>query len=475
MKILYIKHLQILCLNESKEFCTKLMFLCSILFLTMSCESFLEIDPPNSEITGAIVFEEEATTNAAISEVYANLRDTGIITGSFSGVGYSMALYADELDYYGTPATVTENLFNNSVLPNSSIASGLWNNAYNDIYQTNNIIEGINNSNSLDQPFKDQIKGEALFLRACIHFYLVNLYGDIPYITTPDYRENTIVSRIPETEVYDAILTDLLAAKELLSEDYMTSEKIRVSKSVASALLARVYLYIGEWENTLSECNSIINNSSLFSWESDLNKVFLKESTSTIWQLKPGRSGDNTREASVFIFSSTPVNGALTSNILNAFEPNDERLSAWVGIATDGTETWYYPFKYKERVNTGTTVEYSVVFRLAEQYLIRAEARAQLGDITGAQQDINMIRSRAGLPDTTASSLNDLLDAILKERQAELFTEFGHRFFDLKRLDKADTVLNSIKPGWDATDILLPIPESELIVNPNLQPQNPGY
>ena len=112
---------------------------------------------------------------------------------------------------------------------------------------------------------------------------------------------------------------------------------------------------------------------------------------------------------------------------------------------------------------------------MAEQYLIRAEARANLGNAIGAQDDINKIRQRAGLNATTASTTAELLEAILNERRVEFFTEHGHRFFDLKRTTMLNTTLESVKPGWENTDRVFPIPEKELLVNPNLLPQNPGY
>jgi hypothetical protein len=156
-------------------------------------------------------------------------------------------------------------------------------------------------------------------------------------------------------------------------------------------------------------------------------------------------------------------------------EDGDLRRTKWVGEVSDGTQTWYFPFKYKQQFNTGTSLEYSKVFRLAEQYLIRAEARAMTGNISGAQQDLNSVRNRAGLESTTASTSEQLRDAIISERRFELFTEFGHRWFDLRRTGTAEVVLAPIKPGWRNTDLLLPIPESELLANPNLNPQNPGY
>ncbi|MNL53547.1 SusD family protein [compost metagenome] len=112
---------------------------------------------------------------------------------------------------------------------------------------------------------------------------------------------------------------------------------------------------------------------------------------------------------------------------------------------------------------------------MAEQYLIRAEARAEQGDLIGAKEDLDKIRTTAGLTGTTALSKQDILDAILKERRVEFFTEQGHRFFDLKRANALDAALAPVKAGWNPTDQLLPLPESELTLNPNLNPQNPGY
>jgi hypothetical protein len=94
---------------------------------------------------------------------------------------------------------------------------------------------------------------------------------------------------------------------------------------------------------------------------------------------------------------------------------------------------YYYAYKYKQRGLTATSMEYQVLFRLAEQHLIRAEANIRLGNLSAAAADINLIRQRAGLSPTTAVSQQQLLDVLLHERRVELFTEQGHRFLDLKR------------------------------------------
>lgn len=130
---------------------------------------------------------------------------------------------------------------------------------------------------------------------------------------------------------------------------------------------------------------------------------------------------------------------------------------------------------------SGTVTEYTMVERLGEQYLIRAEAETHLNQLTNAANDINTIRSRAGLGGTAAATQIDLFTAILHERQVELFTEWGHRWFDLIRMGAVDTVMGppgnvtKFKQGaWVATDTLYPISQSELDLNPNLS-QNAGY
>ncbi|MBC7851372.1 MAG: RagB/SusD family nutrient uptake outer membrane protein, partial [Chitinophagaceae bacterium] len=110
----------------------------------------------------------------------------------------------------------------------------------------------------------------------------------------------------------------------------------------------------------------------------------------------------------------------------------------------------------------------------AEQYLIRAEARAKLNDLTGAISDLNTIRNRAGLANTIAVSQQNILNAIAEERRTELFGEWGHRWFDLKRTGKINEVMNALKANWKATDALWPIPIDQLKANPALV-QNPGY
>ena len=449
------------------------LLLMSIIF--NACDSFVDVDLPNSQLTANAVFEDRATANAAMTDVYSKIRDAGLLTGGSNGLSHLLGNYADELDFYGTPQNSAVAFNHNTLVASDATVKDLWNNSYNQIYAANAVIEGVAHSVSLATADRQQLTGEALFVRALLHFYLANVYGDVPYITTTDYEVNRVAVRLPVATVYANAKSDLEQAITLLPEDYLTPDRVRPNKYAAHALLARVDLYAGLWDEASNEASAVLNNTALYVNETNLDNVFLKESTSTIWQLAPGFSGGNSLESVTFNFTmGPPPLSALSDNFMASFETGDQRKTHWTEAVTDGTTTWYHPFKYKA-TETGTSSEYSIIFRLGELYLIRAEARAHSGDLIGAKDDLNIVRHTAGLGDTTALTQAEILDAILQERRLELFTEFGHRFFDLKRFNAIQSVLSVVKPGWDAHDVLFPIPETELTLNPHLLPQNPGY
>jgi hypothetical protein len=219
------------------------------------------------------------------------------------------------------------------------------------------------------------------------------------------------------------------------------------------------------------------------------NYVFMANSTEAIWQLStPLPTGINTADAQNFFLEGAPGTGttmvSVSPQLLNSFEAGDLRRQYWIDSIIVSGVPYYFPSKYIA-VNTGIISEYTMVLRLAEQYLIRAEAEANLGNMTAAALDLDMIRSRAGLgpsPTLTASSsLQQADSAILHERQVELFTEWGHRWFDLKRTDSINIVMGApgnvcaFKGGvWSPDWQLYPIPKSEILVDPHLT-QNPGY
>ncbi|MGS2738781.1 RagB/SusD family nutrient uptake outer membrane protein [Sinomicrobium sp. M5D2P17] len=450
-------------------------------FSIVGCKDFVDIELPNSMIVDEIVFENDETAISAVQGLYYGLFNANnFASGGPNSVTVISGLVADEIESGFTTSDTDIEFNQNDITINNSGNGYLWSSAYNTIYMANAILEGLATSKGVTEEVKKQLQGEALFIRAFTLFHLVNLYGNVPLVFTTDYRENALISRTSETEVYTQIITDLEEARGFLSIAYIGEDRTRPNYYTATALLARVYLYIEEWEKAETMAEEVIGATEIYELSDDINLVFLKNSHEAIWQIKPVLAG-STKEGNLFIIESSSPRFKLRNALVNSFEDEDLRLMNWIGTYTndENQPIFYYPFKYKVKLSTGTPLEYSVVLRYAEQFLIRAEARAQQEKLDEAIADLDKIRERAGIPfivdvqpEITKSTL---LDTILQERRKEFFTEWGHRWLDLKRTNTADAVLGTLKPTWQATDILFPIPETEITKNPNLKPNNDGY
>lgn len=451
----------------------------------ISCEEFVQLDPPRTEALTEEVFGTDATATQAIIGAYAELSDQGL--SIFAGrLELASGLASDELANFSSQEEYFQ-YETNSLLPSSNwIFSHFWQGPYKVINSVNAAILGLEGNTQLSPELRDQLIGEAYFLRAFQHFYLTNFFGDVPLVTSTDFEVNTAASRDEKATIYEQIVTDLSQGVSLLSPDYSFSdnERIRVNRGAAQAMLARVYLYQEDWQNAADMATSVIEQADLYALEDDLSEVFLAGAgnAEAIWQLASvgifERPGTTYLGDILITLPSGPINGlfgafALSEQLLAVFEPNDQRGAQWVDVAGS--------FSFANKLKNGLynfnpgPAENVMMLRLAEQYLIRSEARAQLNDVAGAREDLNKIRNRAGLEDTEASDQAALLAAIQRERQVELFAENGHRWFDLKRTGRADEVLGDIKPLWEPADVLFPIPEREIANNSNLLPQNPGY
>jgi hypothetical protein len=444
----------------------------TLLVTISSCDDFVKIDPPRTALTRSTVFESDATAEAAILDIYVQLRGAGSFAGgSLGSISFLMSLLSDEQINYitGSPISVAENQqFNdNALLANNSKVLSLWSDLYKCIYKANAIIEGLESSNSISTTVRQQLDGEAKFIRAFCNFYLVNIWGDVPLVLSTDYRVNSNISRTPVATVYQHIINDLTSAQNQLKADYTTSgnQRVRANKWAATALLARVYLYVQDWPKAEEQASSIIANTGLFNLVSPLSGVFNLNSAEAILQwwnnLRPN-------EYTIFRFNFSCV---IQPEFVNAFEANDLRRSTWVGLFSSSFVT----LKYSASASNPPT-QYATVLRVAEQFLIRAESRVHQNNYAGARSDINTIRTRAGLPNTQVDDHVALLEIIEQERRSEFFNEWGHRWFDLNRTNRTQQVLQSIKPQWLPTAVLFPIPESEIIKNNGLKnSQNPGY
>ncbi|MET3030548.1 RagB/SusD family nutrient uptake outer membrane protein [Flavobacterium johnsoniae] len=445
-------------------------------FLFSACTGFTDVDLPSSQLTATAVFQEKSTATAGMVDIYSKMRDKGLLTGYTSGLSVQLGLYADELSFYGSPATIQANFYNNTLMQTDTALLDLWNSSYSQIYAANSVIEGVSASAKLSAADKQQLMGEAIFVRSLIHFYLLNTFGPIPYINSTNYKNNSTVSRLPEKSVYEKIKNDLELASDLLPEAYAGSDRTRPNKFAAKALLARVCLYMELWEEAANAASAVLNQTDLYKWPQSINNLFEKQSLSTIWQFIPATTGANTYEGISFVFlQGPPALVAVSSDLYNAFTSEDLRKVQWIKTVSNGSSTWYHAYKYKNQSSTAASMEYSIVLRLAEQYLIRAESRAHTGDLIGAKEDLNKTRNLAGLTNTASVTAEEILQSVYRERQLELFTEFGHRFFDLKRTGRLNEVLSPVKAQWNTSDRLFPLPESELLLNPNLLPQNEGY
>jgi len=477
-----------------------------ILILSCSisgCKKFIEVDSPKTSINSKNVYSNDATAIGAVTSLYINMASTPSIsgTGEFTTLSCMAGLSADELTYYNAVNNPVLAAYYRNSLTSLNVGNEYWGTAYKRIFLINSALEGLVSSNSLTPAVKQQLIGEARFMRAFYYFYLVNLFGDVPLVLSTDYTVNALVRKSSKEQVYEQIISDLKEAKNSLSTHYLTGnlvtpypegteERVRPTKWAAIALLARVYLFTKDWINAESQADLILANSGEYKLE-NINQVFLKNNKEAIWQLQPVEIGVNSIEANTFILpsggpsSNNPV--YLNDRLVNGFEDGDLRKVNWVGSVSLNGLIYRFPQKYKvvrTNVSNASVVEYTTVMRLAEQILIRAEARARQGNLVGAIIDLDEIRNRAGLLQIKISNptinQSDLLKVILKDKRFELFTEWGHRWLDLKRTGLIDEVMKLVVPqkgnslGWQNNQQYYPISLFELQANPNLSQVN-GY
>lgn len=462
--------------------------------LLIGCRKFVEIKAPVTSLTEENIFNSDLTAPTVLTGLYSSLADQASVSSDLGSISVYAGLSADELTLFsGVSDERLGAYYKNALVSNISQNYGteIWSPAYKYIYICNVSIQKLTESTSLNKNVKQQLVGEAKFMRAFIYFYLVNFFGDVPLVLSPDYSVSSILSRSSKAAIYSQIVADLKDAQNLLSPQYfgndaktMTSERLRPNKWAATALLSRVYLYLNDWDKAQTEASSVINNSAIYDTAS-INNVFLKNSKEAIWQLQPVKTGRNTEDGWVFILPATGPNDNnpvyLSSQLQSIFEPNDKRnlIGNWVQSVTVSGVTYKFPFKYKSASLNAPITEYLMVLRLGEQFLIRAEARAHLNNISGSKNDLDIVRKRAGLSPTTANDQNSLLISVLHERQVELFTEWGHRWLDLKRTGTLDAVMGVVTPlksgeQWNPYKSLFPILWNDINSNPNLT-QNSGY
>lgn len=452
----------------------------SLLLLSVSCKKLIEIAPnPPTAITEAQQFSDSATTMAAVAGVYTYGAYGMGFTYNDGILSWSTGVSGDELIFTGTSSSAEVKQFNDNGLTSmNGIVGTAWSSPYTGIYPVNVIMERVEASPALSATLKKQVTSEMKVVRALYYFNLVNLFGPVPLVTSSNYNGNTRLSRSSVDSVYGLVFSDLTEAMQGLTAAYPSDGHARPNLYTAEFLLSKAHLYRGEWQKAYDEANDIIE-SHVYTLETDLNNVFLRGSTEAIWQIPAVGPYSTTQEATQFIPYTSGIvpSYILSPSLLNAFEQDDQRLVNWANkltVSVGGVDRdVYHPYKYKNYYPSSTTEDF-MVFRLADLYLIRAEAAAHLDNTSQAIDDIDEVRTRAGLSGTTAVTKDEVLAAVAKERFTEMFTEWGNRWFDLKRTGTIDAVLSAEKPNWKPFCALYPVPRSQIILDPNLK-QNPGY
>ncbi|MGH7459205.1 MAG: RagB/SusD family nutrient uptake outer membrane protein [Longimicrobiaceae bacterium] len=428
--------------------------------LLAGCDSPLDTAPTDSIDSG------DALTTARGVELAINGAYSGLQTFALYSLELTVYpdLYADNLDFTGTFGTHGE-VGNSDISASNGAILGAWEDLYDLVNRANNIIAAVPAVTDFTAGQAVQFEGEALFLRALSYLNAVRYWGGVPLVLEPstDVTEESNVARSSPPEVYAEIEADLQQAATLLPA---SGSRGRATVGAANAVLARAYLEQGKWEQARDLATAVIESGE-YSLTPDYTDLF--EVQNTVGSILEIQYSVNDANGQAFWYFPQSLGGrrgfAPTSELFNAFEAGDVRRDFSIGAEADGN---LYGSKYFRISNGDDNV---FVIRLAEMYLARAEANARLGaPTTVVQDDINSIRNRAGLAalDPTVVAEEDLITAILQERRVEFAFE-GHRFFDLRRTGRAIEVL-----GFSDRQLLFPVPQAELDVNPNLD-QNPGY
>lgn len=476
--------------------------------MIVSCNKFTDLTPI-SEATNENAYTTAKEAEAALTGAYDALQQeyyvwdnvifSDVISDNYYAGGDNPEIFAvDKLQVVPT---------NNRLFTN-------WGQLYGGIARTNTVLEKVPQiaDPQLDEGNRrNQILGEAYFLRAFHYFNLVKLFGGVPLILAPVEASKTdeyIIPKATETQVYDQITADLEQAAALLPDVFSgesSVNKARATKGAAKALLAKAYAQRSDrdYSRVLSYCDEVINSPASYRLLANFSELFdgahynNAESIMEVQYvgapegnfgpqmlLPPSLSGDTWRK---FV---TP-----SHDLVNAFDSESDIVRKNSSILFEKVdwldEFWgnqsksEVPFAYKWKSASGwASANRQYILRLADIILLKAEALNELGRTAEAREALNQIRQRAKISLSEASSQAELRNAILKERRLELCQE-AQRWDDLKRLGIALEVMNALNEidlrtnqpvdyHMNAEKLLLPIPQQELDRNAQLT-QNPGY
>lgn len=430
------------------------------LLTASGCDSILETDPVD-QLPSDDIIVDGPTARAALTGVYDALQDL-----SYYGRNFLILadLSADNAEHVGTLQALGE-LDRHQVRADNTTVEGVWQAIYEGIGRINLILAEVPDVPFLDETERDQILGEAHFLRALHYHDLVKLWGGVPLVLEPirTASEATGFTRASEEQVYQQILGDLDSAEQLMTDEDQTRQ---ASLGAARALRSRVLLYMEDWAGAEAAAEEVLAMSySLAAAYEDLFSVEGANTPEDIFRIDFNAVEYN--ELGYYYLFDGRYETAPTADLFEAYATGDTR-HPW-SVAEDGGE--YEGTKFPTTAGT----EDLHVIRLGEVILNYAEALARQGELEAAVDAYNEIRVRAGLaPHTLATDVTtqvDVIDTILHERRLELALE-GDRWPDLVRTGRAVGALGLSSDQEYQT--LYPVPSREIVVAPGLT-QNPGY
>lgn len=457
-----------------KTYINRILFAFVLLTILSSCKKALEINPVDTiEQKNALLTSKDV--EGALVGAYADLGNRNFLGGR----PFLMADFlanTNAIEWFGTYEELTQAI-NKSLLKTNTFVDNVWASGYTAINDANNVIAAID---KVDAAKKNRVEGEAKFIRGAAYFELVRLFGKayndgspsanpgVPIVLTPTstVSESSYVTRASVAAVYNQAITDLTDAEAKLP----ATNGFFATKSAAAAMLARLYLQMGNYSAAGAAANRVITSGNY-----RLTNSFLDAFPKMPESGKPAKPGENTTE-DIFAMQVTTLTGFNGFNEFYGSSTFGGRGDAviskdWIDetySADDDRINAFYDDDDLFTAKYGNQYGNVPVIRLAEMYLIRAESNVRLapaapiGGVTPLQ-DLATVRSRAGLTTTTAT-----LTDIINERKLEFAFE-GFSLHDAKR-----TQTNIGNLPWNSTNLVFPIPQREIDANKNLV-QNPGY
>lgn len=434
------------------------------LFSLTSCEKFLDVKPTDQ------IDEKEALTSKlriqrALTGIYSRLQ-----VNEYYGAEWQNAVWLSGDNVVPFSAGTTDLQFNgHAVLASSNTMEITWKAMYAAINMANNVIDGATTvvDPNMTQAERNDIIGQAKFLRALVYFDMVRTWGGVPLVLTPTrgLTDASYPAKSTVDQIYTQIIQDLTDAEANLSE---TVSRNIAHKKAAQALRAKVALYRSDWPTAISYATELINATASFSLMKPFEKLITdKRNAESIFELDYSQVDPN--ELSAYFYPATQggyyrvgPTAAITSLLEDADVGGDRKVMiAYLNGAVYGN-------RYRKALGS-VKDDNCAVIRLAEIYLIRAEARANSDLLPEALDDLNEIRERSSVEALVSTNKQEILLAIENERRVEFAFE-PQRWFDLIRTGRAGTVLGVT----DAKKYLFPIPGAEILANDNLI-QNDGY